>query len=248
MEKEKPKYLYKYRPINIHTLNLIISNEAYYSSPDDLNDPFDCNIIPQIDYTNLIKFAEARRNEGSITQEEHDNLLGNPEAIMEHGFQETMDNIRNNLKIFCLSEINNNVMMYSHYADSHRGICLEFSVSNDSFYDCLDYVRYTKNVPVFHGFNDDIKLIRNELKEIEVLTKSCSWSYEKEWRIIIDNSSHVQKFSSNILTSIIFGYKTSDYDKLVIENIIKKRSPSIQLQKVIKKGKSFELEIEPYKS
>lgn len=248
MEKEKPKYLYKYRPINIHTLNLIISNEAYYSSPIDLNDPFDCNIIPQIDYSNLNKFAETRKNEGSITQKEYDKLLENPEMIMEHEFKETIDNIRSKFKIFCLSEINNDVMMYSHYADSHRGICLEFSVSNDPFFDYLDYVRYTKEIPVFHGFNDDIKLIRNELKEIEVLTKSCSWSYEKEWRIITDNSSHVQIFSPNILTSIIFSYQTSTDDKLLIENIVKNRSCSIQLQEVIKKEKSFELEIIPYKS
>lgn len=247
MEKEKPKYLYKYRPINIHTLNLIISNEAFYSSPVDLNDPFDCNIIPQIDYTNLKKFAEARRNEGSITQKEYDDLLENPEMIMEYGFKETIDNIRNNLKIFCLSEINNSVLMYSHYADSHKGICFEFSVSNDPFFHYLDYVRYTNNVPVFHGFNDDIKLIHRELKEIEVLTKSCLWSYEKEWRIITDNSSNVLKFSPNIISSIIFGYQTSNNNKLLIKNIVMKRSPLIQLMEAVKKEKSFDLEIRPYK-
>jgi len=30
-------------------------------------------------------------------------------------------------KIFCLSAINNNLLMWSHYADSHKGFCIEFT-------------------------------------------------------------------------------------------------------------------------
>jgi hypothetical protein len=248
MIKGKPKYLYKYRPINMHTLSMILFNEAYFSSPPDLNDPFDCNIIPQIDYTNLKIFIDARRAEGKISQKEYDELLENPVMIMEHGFRETIENIRNNLKIFCLSEINNNVMMYSHYADSHKGICLEFLVSDDPFFEYLDNVRYTENIPIFHGFNEDIRKIQNELKEIEVLIKSLSWLYEQEWRIITDDLSHIKKFSPNILTSIIFGYQTSNNNRLLIERIIERKNPKIQLKEAIKKDKSFELEIRPYKT
>ena len=52
IKKEKPNYLYKYRPINRHTLNMIVYNEAYFSLPIDFNDPFDCNIMPSLIYTN----------------------------------------------------------------------------------------------------------------------------------------------------------------------------------------------------
>jgi len=222
-------------------------NDVYFSSPISLNDPFDCNIIPEINYSNLKRFADTRIHEGSITQKEYIDLLENPTMIMGNEFKETINNIRNNIKIFCLSEVNNDVMMYSHYAYNHKGICLEFNVSNDSFFDYLDYVRYSEKIPIFHGFNNDLDVIHNELKEIEVLTKSSSWSYEKDWRIITDSVSHIQKFSPKILSAIIFGYKTSDNDKLLIEKIVSQKSPSIKLKEVFKKEKSFELEIKPYK-
>ena len=51
MIKERPKLLYKYRPINRHTINMILANQAYFSLPIDFNDPFDCNTIPKLIYT-----------------------------------------------------------------------------------------------------------------------------------------------------------------------------------------------------
>ena len=100
----------------------------------------------------------------------------------------------------------------------------------------------------FHPFNENLDLPRKELKEIEVLVKSCSWSYENEWRIIKDGPDQcIYKFPPNILSSIIFGYQTSSADKLLIKRIIENKTPSIQLKEAIKKEKSFELEIRPYK-
>ncbi|MHA1989181.1 MAG: hypothetical protein ACW98D_21365, partial [Promethearchaeota archaeon] len=128
-------------------------------------------------------------------------------------------------------------------------ICLEFLVSDDPFFSALDYVRYKEKIPVFHPFNEDMKLIHKELIEIEVLTKSCSWCYEEEWRIIKDGPTPlIHKFSPNILSSIIFGYQTPTADKLLIEKVIDKRVPSIQLKEVIREEKSFDLEIRPYNS
>ena len=32
-------------------------------------------------------------------------------------------------RIYCLTPIPNNILMWSHYADNHKGICLEFDTS-----------------------------------------------------------------------------------------------------------------------
>ncbi len=253
MKKENPKYLYKYRPVNRHTLNMISSNEAYFSLPIDFNDPFDCNIVPEIIYTSeefeIFVNSLKEREDGQVSQNEIKNLLENPVETLEHNWKGTINNIRNNLRIFCLSAINNNVMMYSHYAEGHKGICLEFLVSDDPFYGSLDYVRYTEKIPVFHPFNENQNIIQKELMEIEVLTKACTWFYEEEWRIIKRGPNpFMYKFSPNILTSIIFGYQTSSDNKLLIERVINKRVPSIQLKEAFKKEKSFDLGIRPYKS
>ena len=251
MKKVRPKFLYKYRPINKHTLNMISECEAYFSLPIDFNDPFDCNIVPEFIYTaeEQKEFLSNLEKNENITQKEFDDLLNNPEVTLENAWIKTIENIRNNLRIFCLSEVNNNVMMYSHYADSHKGICLEFLVSGDPFFDSLDYVRYPNTFPTFHPFHKDIQLIREELKEIEILTKSHSWCYEEEWRIIKDgpNPSNY-KFSPHILSSVIFGFQTPNSDRSMIEKIVKNMTPSVKLQEAVKKNKSFELEIKPYVS
>ncbi len=41
--------VYKYRPWNTNTVNLLINHEDYYSA--DFNDPFDCRITPRTDGT-----------------------------------------------------------------------------------------------------------------------------------------------------------------------------------------------------
>ena len=249
IEIEKPEYLYKYRTINRHTLHMILFSEAYFSLPIEFNDPFDCNIMPDLVYTEeeKEKFISDLIKNGKITHEECNTLSNDTEKIFTDGWKYTFNNIRNNLRVFCLSEVNNNAMMYSHYAESHKGICLEFKVTDDSFWEELEYVHYRNEVPVFHPFHNDMNLIHKELIEIETSIKSCSWSYEKEWRIIKNGPSPiVHKFPSNILSSIIFGYQTPPKDKLFIERIIEKRTPPIQLKEVAKKDKSFELEIIPY--
>lgn len=249
IKKEKPKFLYKYRPINRHTVNMILFNEAYFSLPIEFNDPFDCNIIPNLIFTEeeKEKFISDLMKDGKLTQEEFNSLTNDTEKIFEHGWKYTFNSIRNNLRMFCLSEVNNNVMMYSHYAESHKGICLEFKVTDDSFWKELEYVRYKNEVPFFHPFHNDINFIHKELIEIETIIKSYIWCYENEWRIIKDGPyPMIHKFPSNILSSIIFGYQASSEDKLFIQRIIEKRTPTIQLKEVVKKEKSFELEIKPY--
>lgn len=251
MGKEKPEYLYKYCTINRHTLNMILFNEAYFSLPKDFNDPFDCNIIPELIYTpeEQKKFIAKFKEERNGTEEKCLNLFKKTKETFEQEFRGTYENIRKKLRIFCLSAVNNNVMMYSHYADKHRGICLEFSVIKDPFFEVMDYVRYENKIPIFHPFSEDMNLILKELPIIEVLTKSCSWCYEEEWRIMKPGPNpDIHKFPSNILTSIIFGYRTQPTERLLIEKIIKDRAITVHLKEAIRKENSFELEIVPYKS
>jgi len=135
-------------------------------------------------------------------------------------------------------------MMYSHYADSHRGICLEFAVSEDIFFDHLNYIRY-EDVPIFNPCVEDANVF---LPIIQILLKSSYWSYEKEWRIIKQGPSPCEyEFTPGTISAIIFGYKTSSEDRLLIKSIINNREPVIQLKKVYRSAKnSFNLEIKPF--
>lgn len=67
--------------------------------------------------------------------------------------------------------------MWSHYADNHRGICLEFDTANPLFSEALGVV-YCSEYP---------RWLPHEMERIAfemLLTKAEDWKYEREFRII----------------------------------------------------------------
>ena len=88
--------------------------------------------------------------------------------------------------VLCLSEDHTNLLMWAHYADSHRGICVGFDSSHSFFCrriardDELRQLRklsYSKDRP-------HIELV-NAVGFSDFLTKSMDWSYEREWRMLM---------------------------------------------------------------
>jgi hypothetical protein len=93
--------------------------------------------------------------------------------------------------LICFSEDWENPLLWSHYADKHRGICLGFE-GRDSI---LKKVRYAKRrLP--------LKLpLTNETADRLLWTKYWDWKYEREWRIWLklderDGDSYFYKFES----------------------------------------------------
>ena len=71
--------------------------------------------------------------------------------------------------------------MWSHYANDHKGICLEFANNNPLIRHArpVHYKKiYPEWTPQSYGPGNDANAL--EL----VLTKAMDWWYEREWRII----------------------------------------------------------------
>ena len=100
--------------------------------------------------------------------------------------------------IACFSEDVKSILMWSHYADSHKGFALEYDfrptmsskplerraiypvVYSDERYDASVYItRQFMHVLGFHSKNPDITAFSKV-----ALHKSRVWEYEREWRII----------------------------------------------------------------
>ncbi|MCX5909140.1 MAG: DUF2971 domain-containing protein [Deltaproteobacteria bacterium] len=112
------------------------------------------------------------------------------EAILEN----ILRAINNTIGIFCLTENPNNLLMWAHYADSYKGLCIEFDEKNkffdqrnkdNEFRNHLRKVTYSQNRPEVILFNAGAKNIDLDswMKQI-FWTKCQDWEYEKEWRII----------------------------------------------------------------
>jgi len=75
--------------------------------------------------------------------------------------------------------------MWSHYGDNHQGACLEFDTSNKFFSPLrdVDYEWGRHDIDLKKPFNE------NDIITKVMLRKYHDWSYEKEWRIIINRGA-----------------------------------------------------------
>ena len=80
-------------------------------------------------------------------------------------------------RIASFSEDPANFLLWSHYADGHKGIALEIEIDTDD--PCLTQILYTDFYSVFNEDSD------TTLNHPHVFNgKTPEWAYEKEWRII----------------------------------------------------------------
>lgn len=115
---------------------------------DDLNDPFD---LASVDTTNPAV-----------------NSLLTTHVL----------HFRENYGLLCFSRNWDNLLMWSHYGDSHTGLCLGFDIPDDP-YD-MD-VRYQPNLLRVRSPND----VNLDLVKRIFSTKHESWSYEQEVRTFV---------------------------------------------------------------
>lgn len=106
-----------------------------------------------------------------------------------------MNALSDTIGILCLTEKNDNLLMWSHYANSHKGFVLEF-YPDHCFFDQrkknlqlaehLKKVRYTYERPEFKLFDTTLSTNENMDNWVNdfIWVKSQHWSYEEEWRII----------------------------------------------------------------
>ena len=143
--------------------------------------------------------------------------------------------------IFCLSEVNDNPLMWSHYADSHKGVCIEYSTSGDDLFGHeLTPVRYAKSYPTLStSDNADAVYCRNYLS-----TKSDHWEHESEWRIFFDQLGVQWLKQPEELSAVILGCKISSEDTGEIFQAVNFRSVQTPVYQASLDDSSFRLSVE----
>ena len=247
--------LFKYRRFNDHTLRIIECNELWFSSPREFNDPFDCK--PQFvfsdDYQERLAFAVGivRRKhpnspESKILRVAKKELAKTPES----NFQKALPDIHRaglalleNSAICCFTAVSDDILMWSHYADGHKGLCLEFEATNRTrFFGAAQRVTYKGSFPVVRIGS----LNSEEWVEAAFLTKSSRWSYEYEWRIVEpDKGPGKYIFPGELLKSVILGCMMQDENKVKIKKVLARRPHSVKLYEAKQKRGEFALELVP---
>jgi len=94
------------------------------------------------------------------------------------------------LRVFCVSETSDNILMWSHYGELHRGAVIEFdSVRLAEAFNSANVMRYHEEIPDSADLKSfvheylGLKTWREEQWRDRLLfSKAKDWSYEKEWR------------------------------------------------------------------
>ncbi len=226
MEYPEVTSLFKYRAFNEHSLQAIINEAVWFATPGSFNDPFDCGIyIDEEKMEESIKvaiedtYAENEINSDKIPQDE----LGVREED-KHAFQTMRKSVYDLFQcsgIYSLSSINDDILMWAHYADSHYGFCIEYSRSPENILGKqAEPVEYQNELPSLSA--KDVSSSGGGIHKLW-LTKSVHWEYEKEWRVINPKGGEAFQFPCDI-KSIIFGLKMRKNNRFTIRRILENRN------------------------
>jgi len=108
--------LFKYRSVNEYTLDFLRTGSVFFSSPADFNDPYDTRFFDRDLIAQKQRLERERRAKGTDAA-----LLG---VAMMNVFEREHHGGGVKKLVYCVSEIVDSILMWSHYADSHRGICV----------------------------------------------------------------------------------------------------------------------------
>lgn len=116
------------------------------------------------------------------------------------------------IKICSLSTDKEHPLLWGHYADGSRGICIGLKITGHN----LD-----KKQIIYDGIPEIRKVIDDKKTVKEILThKDSSWEYEKELRIFTEKD-----YVKIHISEIIFGSRISVNEKKLIQKIVCKFCP-----------------------
>jgi hypothetical protein len=249
--------LYKYAsmaPEKINYLEEVFRDrEIFFPPPTKFNDPFECRPLLSWyrkgtklrDYFDQMvrdKFPEANReSRRRRIREGYERFRTNQDKFMKNLYEEFL----NTTGIYCLTQIPDNILMWSHYLNGHSGIVLEFKATKEYtlFYEAIG-VHYSKDYPLVNL----MEIGEPEHFKKALLTKSIDWEYEKEWRIVKtprEGGTGKYKFANELLTGVILGATIEKNNKDLLLGWLKEYPSDIKLYQAKINETRYQLDIEP---
>jgi hypothetical protein len=249
-----PLKVYKYRNwLDDNHKNVLMKNELFFTSPKDFNDPFDYK-IPH-DYSLLdteekiqecllktkfesksyytpsdleifmIQFEERLRTQRDNVQEQYNPLY--------------FDAVDKHYGVLSLSERWNSILMWSHYADYHRGYCVGFweEKLRSNLVLTGGRISYPPDncFPRLSPIGDPLT---NLIQESHV--KSKDWEYEEEYRMskvffpeVPTVRDRIHQFPDKAISEIIVGLNAPEKTQKELTEIAKiKNIPIYRTKKI----------------
>lgn len=209
---QAPNALYKYRYASSlldRDIALLEANCFYAPRVDQLNDPMEAYLVDE--------FSSPQRffPDGSVEFDRFGDAL---QSLLKRRF---------NTGVFSLSATNKSELLWAHYAESHKGYCIEYDASavlNNFSRDgrILHPVVYGRRPPVLGPLDAFTREGHKGLISKMICQKSTAWEYEEEFRILIEKPG-VVSHHPDAIRAIHFGIQMRDEHKEILFNKLKGR-------------------------
>jgi hypothetical protein len=167
-------------------LDILLSSRMRISTLSQLNDPFEGNLL-------------AIKNPAKVAEEPDAPEFLQALVRLDDDWRATIARY----KVLCLSGQPDIPLMWSHYADSHKGLCFAVTLSSHSA-EPVQYLPTTERISEFIGEPHDTK---NAL-----LAKYQYWDHEKEHRVICD-SEWPDDYVPITAVELILGWRMSQPER-----------------------------------
>ena len=178
--------LYKY--VGVGGLDILEALRLKISSPVGFNDPFE--------FAPLFK-------KPTVSVVQQTNKMNLPPDVLERFSNLFVSNwgeeeirwlrathrkfVDENFGVICLSDKNDDLLMWAHYADHHRGLCIGFDFSQFAIPIEIHPVNYSDDRPELDTDSCFLGLQQVDNARRVVYTKSSHWQYECEFRAFFGN-------------------------------------------------------------
>lgn len=238
-ERALPAALYKYTSVE-NALLTLRDKTLWFASSRQFNDPFDCN-TDLLDFTPSATMIKEFINEKvsgnrALRRLEMAKNRKSPHRIVNQSAEQTQELFYNS-GVCCLSAVNQNILMWAHYASNHSGVCLGFDSAIAEIATLAAWVKYQTGFSKVNFWTGKEHAIAHVL-----LSKAHDWHYEQEIRLIRMASRGACSFAPSHLKEVVFGVKTSPHDIDEIKKAVEDAGyPNVIFRKATADKKSFSL-------
>jgi hypothetical protein len=145
-----PRKLFKYKPFGVNTLRMLGEAEVFFANPSQFNDPFDCSPTVRVDVEPLeverlwkhlrlkavgreqaVRELNNHRYMATEFGGRHDDGASGTAVYVDRlvaDIDDHMSRYYGGRGVLSLAARWDCPLMWSHYGDEHRGMCIEFAI------------------------------------------------------------------------------------------------------------------------
>lgn len=185
-----PEIIFRYSSIRAKDLDLLERGRLWFSNPNRFNDPFELfprmdGLIKQFEDTSVLKefaFSPTPPPFHQLKEKRRNQLQSTRHSLARKWAREFRQESGNEFAMVCFAcepehDHPDNILMWSHYADSHRGFAFairtERLVANSNR-------RSLRRV----DYRDDRYHFKTQMDADHLFWKASCWRYEHEWRLV----------------------------------------------------------------